>query len=97
MSGRPSLLPRIVALILIALLLVLTLRRTNTNELLADLFLVIGLLIAFFAVALIAGVRSVQRIILGNTRRRRGLCPSCTYSREGLSQNALCPECGTQP
>jgi hypothetical protein len=97
MSGRPSLLPRIVAFILIALLLVLTLRRTNTNELLADLFLVIGLLTAFFAVALIAGVRSVQRIILGNHRRRRGLCPSCAYSREGLSQSALCPECGAQP
>lgn len=30
-------------------------------------------------------------------RRRRGLCPSCGYSREGLAGDSACPECGAAP
>ncbi len=29
--------------------------------------------------------------------RDPGLCPKCSYSRTGLAQDAVCPECGTAP
>ncbi len=32
--------------------------------------------------------------VLAARRIRRGLCPGCGYSRAGISENALCPECG---
>jgi hypothetical protein len=32
----------------------------------------------------------------GRLRRRAGKCPSCGYSRVGLSAEQVCPECGSR-
>lgn len=49
---------------------------------------------AFYAaiwLVLCFAVSSVRRLL----RKRAGLCPGCAYSRVGLADDAVCPECGS--
>jgi hypothetical protein len=49
---------------------------------------------ALFSLAWVV-VLSVPVAIVRWQRRRRGVCPGCGYSRDGISAGAPCPECGT--
>jgi hypothetical protein len=57
-----------------------------------------GLLIntAIYAVAILM-LASAARFVRRAARTRRGRCPTCGYSRTGLTPDNACPECGHQP
>ena len=44
--------------------------------------------------ALLLGARRARSLVRERSRRRAGCCVSCGYNREGLTADAVCPECG---
>lgn len=51
---------------------------------------------AAYAAILVAAVETLL-FAVRRWRRERGGCLKCGYSREGLAENAECPECGARP
>ena len=54
---------------------------------------------AFFAAlwGLLMGAIPLAAAARRGLRRRRGHCPACNYNRDGLTADAICPECGKPP
>src|SRR5690606_10041635 len=42
-------------------------------------------------------VLAVAENLVRRRRRRRGVCPFCSYDHRGVAPRAVCPECGERP